>query len=204
MARTPPRYAVHPGVAHFQRMAGKLAANTGRDLQAWLALIAAQKLTEARAIDAWLKQAHGLSGPHRMLLAEAATGQGWSSAESYLAAAPGYVENLFAGPKAALRPLYEELLNLALQLGRDVKVSPCQTFVPLYRQHVFAQLKPGTRTRLDLGLALGELPAKGRLIDTGGYAKKDRITHRIAIGTAADIDAETRQWLQRAYAADAS
>ncbi len=129
-----------------------------------------------------------------MLIAEAATGGADSlGAEGYLRAAPGYVEALFAGPKAALRPLYEELVDLALRLGRDVKLSPTRTMVPLYRQHVFAQLKLATRTRLDLGLALGALKAKGRLIDTGGYAKKDRITHRIAIASATDIDAETQE-----------
>jgi len=48
---------------------------------------------------------------------------------------------MFAGPKEALRPLYDELLKLGRSLGKDVKVCPCQTMVPLYRNHVFAQIK---------------------------------------------------------------
>jgi hypothetical protein len=48
---------------------------------------------------------------------------------------------------------------------------------------VIAQIKPATRTRIDLGFALGSREAEGRLIDTGGYAKKDRITHRIPISS---------------------
>lgn len=199
------RYAVHPAVAHGQAIIAGLAGNTGHTLPQWLKRVAAQKLTERRAIMAWLKQAHGLGMSSAMLIAEAATGEADSlSAEGYLRAAPGYVEALFAGPKAALRPLYEALAGLALQLGPEVKLSPTKTMVPLYRAHVFAQLKPATRTRLDLGLALGGLKASGRLIDTGGFAKKDRITHRIAIGSAADIDAETQEWLKRAYQLDGS
>ena len=199
----PPTYSVHPAVAHGQAIITNLADTTGHSLPQWLKLIAAQKLDERRAIMAWLKEAHGLGMSSAMLIAEAATqGSESLSAESYLRAAPGYVDALFAGPKAALRPLYEDLLGIARALGEDVRVSPCKTFVPLYREHVFAQLKPGTRTRLDLGLALGGLKAKGRLIDTGGFAKKDRITHRIAISGAADIDEETRDWLARAYALD--
>jgi hypothetical protein len=199
------RYAVHPAVAHGQAMIDNFAQTTGRPLPEWVRLVAAQKLDERRAIQAWLKQAHGLGMSSAMLIAEAATqGADSLSAEGYLRAAPGYVEALFAGPKAGLRPLYEELVVLALQLGKDVKLSPTKTLVPLYRQHVFAQLKPGTKTRLDLGLALGGLKAKGRLIDTGGFAKKDRITHRIAVSSAADIDAETRDWLAQAYALDKS
>lgn len=199
------RYTVHPAVAHGQAMIDHLAENTGRSLAQWLKLVAAQKLAERRAIMAWLKDAHGLGLSSAMLVAEAATeGADSLTAEGYLRAAPVYVENLFAAPKAGLRPLYEMLLGVALELGKDVKVSPGKTFVPLYRRHVFAQLKPSTRTRLDLGLALGAEKAQGRLIDTGGYAKKDRITHRIAISSAADIDAETREWLAKAYALDAS
>jgi hypothetical protein len=203
-SKKPVTYSVHPAVAHGQAMIANLAGTTGRSLPQWLKLVAAQKLDERRAIMAWLKEAHGLGMSSAMLIAEAATqGSESLSAEGYLRAAPGYVDTLFAGPKAALRPLYEELLGIALQLGKDVKVSPGKTMVPLYRKHVFAQLKPGTRTRLDLGLALGGLKAEGRLIDTGGFAKKDRITHRIAIASAADIDVETRKWLARAYALDA-
>jgi hypothetical protein len=200
----PIEYAVHPAVAHGQAILAGLADNTGRALPDWLKLVTAQKLDERRAIMAWLKQAHSLGMSSAMLIAEAATaGADALSAEGYLRAAPGYVEALFAGPKAALRPLYDELADLALGLGRDVKLSPTKTIVPLYREHVFAQLKPATRTRLDLGLALGGLKAKGRLIDTGGFAKKDRITHRIGIEKAADIDVETKDWLKRAYELDA-
>jgi hypothetical protein len=74
--------------------------------------------------------------------------------------------------------------------------------VPLYRKHVFAQIKPTTNTRIDLGFALGARRAEGRLIDTGGFARKDRITHRIPISSASDIDAEVERWLRTAYDQD--
>jgi hypothetical protein len=90
----------------------------------------------------------------------------------------------------------------SLGLGKDVKACPCKTMVPLYRKHVFAQIKPTTLTRIDLGFALGARPATGRLIDTGGYAKKDRITHRIPISSPAEIDGEVKQWLHTAYEED--
>jgi predicted GTPase len=87
-------------------------------------------------------------------------------------------------------------------MGSDVKVCPCQTIVPLYRNHVFAQIKPTTRTRIDLGLALKDTKVPKRLIDTGGLAKKDRITHRIEITSLKDIDAEVKKWLKTAYEMD--
>jgi hypothetical protein len=48
-------------------------------------------------------------------------------------------------------------------------------------------------------LALKDTPATGRLIDTGGLAKKNRITHRIPIGSVDEIDAEVTRWLRVAY-----
>ena len=113
--------------------------------------------------------------------------------EAYLKAAARYVEEMYAGPKAALRPIHDRILELAFELGNDVKACPCKTIVPLYRNHVFAQIKPTTRTRIDLGFALGDTKATGRLIDTGGFAKKDRITHRIPISSLADIDNESAE-----------
>ena len=99
---------------------------------------------------------------------------------------------MFRGPYSPLRPLYDELLRLGLSLGEDVKACPCKTMVPLYRNHVFAQIKPATRTRVDFGFALGARKREGRLIETGGYAKKDRITHRIGIESLDQIDAEVQ------------
>jgi len=90
-----------------------------------------------------------------------------------------------------------------LKVGKDVKACPCQTIVPLYRNHVFAQIKPTTNKRIDIGFALGDTKAKGRLIDTGGFAKKDRITHRIPLESVEDIDDEVKHWLKVAYDRDA-
>jgi hypothetical protein len=101
-----------------------------------------------------------------------------------------------------LRPIYDALLQLGLKLGKDVKACPCQTIVPIYRKHVIAQIKPTTKTRIDLGFALGDTKAKGKLIDTGGFAKKDRITHRIPVTSIAEIDDEVRHWLRVAYDRD--
>jgi uncharacterized protein DUF5655 len=127
------------------------------------------------------------------------------SPEAYLNTAAVYVEEQYAGTKEKLRPIYDELLRLGKSMGEDVKACPCKTMVPLYREHVFAQIKPTTTTRIDLGFALaryqGKLP--NRVIDTGGLANQDRITHRIELELVAEIDAEVKKWLKMAYELDA-
>jgi hypothetical protein len=80
-----------------------------------------------------------------------------------------------------------------------VRVCPCKTIVPFYRANVFAQIKPTTRTRIDFGLSLRGVAAVARLLATGGEAKGDRITHRIAVAAEADIDGFLERWLHEAY-----
>ena len=203
----------------------------------------------------WLKKEHKLGTNSASWIAERVDGKGTEedSPEAYLKTAAEWVEAQYAGPRAALRPLYEQLLTLGFSLGKDVKASPCKTMVPFYRNHVwllknslfvpnsqnqgnrkclgdprksivglpdailflriswkrvfqqphvFAQIKPSTNTRIDLGFALGNMRTPKRLIDTGGFEKKDRITRRIEVRSKADIDDELKRWLKKAYELD--
>ena len=198
-------YGVHPSVAMVQKAIDDLPARTGRSLDEWLKFIKKSGPKTEQERREWLKTENGLGTNYAGWLAERAEGKGGEDGdpEAYLRAAEGYVEKMFAGPKESLRPIYDALLKLGLGLGKDVKACPCQTIVPLYRKHVFAQIKPTTQTRIDLGFALKDLRASGRLIDTGGFAKKDRITHHIPITSVRDIDDEVKRWLKAAYELDA-
>jgi hypothetical protein len=198
-------YAVHPGIAMVQKWIAELPAKTGRSLDDWLLLVKKSGPASEAERRVWLKEKYKLGTNSAWWIAERAEGKGLEDADpqAYLAAAEGYVEQMFAGKKAALKPAYERLLKLGLSVGKDVKACPGKTIVPLYRNHVFAQIKPATNTRIDFGLALGNRKTPKRLINTGGYEKKDRITHRIEIRNAAEIDDELKRWLKIAYELDA-
>src|SRR6266446_3109685 len=198
-------YSVHPGVEATQEWVATLSKKTGRTLDEWIQLVTKSGLRTEKERREWLKTKHKLGTNSAWWIAERAEGKGTEAGdpEAYLAAAEKYVAAMFTGAKAALRPIYDQLLQLALKQGNDVKACPCQTIVPLYRHHVFAQIKPATNTRIDFGCALRDTKPTGRLIDTGGFAKKDRITHRIPITSAADIDEEVKRWLRKSYEMDA-
>jgi Domain of unknown function (DUF5655)/Domain of unknown function (DUF4287) len=187
-----------------QKWIASLKEKTGRSLEEWLKLVKKSGPPTEEDRRDWLKNDNGLPTMSAWRIAELADGKGeeMGDPETYLRSSEQYVDAIFRGGKAALRPIYDRLLKLGLGLGKDAKACPCQTMVPLYRKHVFAQIKPTTRTRIDLGFALGARPAEGRLIDTGGYAKKDRITHRIPISSLAEIDDEVKQWLRTAFEED--
>jgi len=198
-------YGVHPGVAMTQKWVTELKQKTGRSLEEWIRLIKKSAPKDEKARRDWLKTEHGLGTNYAGFLAERAEGKSGEIEDpnEYLKAAEGYVEGMFSGSKAGLRPIYDQLLKTGLKIGKAVKACPCQTIVPFYRNHVFAQIKPTTTKRLDIGFALGDLKPTGRLIDTGGFAKKDRITHRIPLESPADIDDEVKHWLKVAYERDA-
>jgi hypothetical protein len=198
-------YSVHPGVLMTQKWIATLKEKTGRSLDEWLDLLKKKGGKDEVSRREWLKTEHGLGTNAASWLAERSVGKGLEAGdpELYLKAAERDVEAMFAGKRAMLRPLYDALLKLGLAVGKDAKACPCQTIVPLYRNHVFAQIRPATHTRIDFGLALGDTKkTPKRLIDTGGYAKKDRITHQFEITATADIDDEVKRWLKAAYDRD--
>ncbi|MGZ4845713.1 MAG: DUF5655 domain-containing protein [Candidatus Angelobacter sp.] len=201
--RTSSTYDVHPSLGMYQSSLAALKQKTGRVLEEWVKLVEKEGPATEKERRAWLKTEHGLGMNYAWWIAEQSLGKGdHGNPETYLRQAEEFVEKMYSGPKEALRPIFEELLALGRSLGKDVKACPCKTIVPLYRKHVFAQIKPTTHTRIDLGLALKDAKVPKRLIDTGGLAKKDRITHRIEITSVKGIDAEVQKWLKKAYEMD--
>lgn len=201
-------YSVHPGVEMVQGWIATLKDKTGRTLEEWVALGKSKGPKDIKSLRTWFKSEFHLGTNTAWWLADRVLendeGLADSDPDHYLAMSVKYVDGQYTGAKQSLRPLYDQLLALSLSIAKDAKACPCKTIVPIYRNHVIAQIKPTTRTRIDFGLALakhkGKLPA--RVIDTGGAAKKDRITHRIEITKPEDIDATVKKWLQVAYDLD--
>ena len=205
MANTKQYYDPHPGVAMVRQWLDSLKEKTGRDIDEWTSLVQNKGPAGTKARQEWLKKEHGLGTNKAIWIvdhAEGGTEIEDGDPKRNVGKAHECVETMFAGPKSGLRPLYDKLYALARSIAGDTKLCPCKTIVPIYRNHVIAQIKPTTRTRIDFGLALKDTPAKGRLIDTGGLAKKDRITHRIEITKLEDIDGFVETWLRKAYAMD--
>ena len=200
-------FDVHPSVAYAQKVIEKIPESTGRTVETWNRLIARAALpADGKARRAWLKAEHGLGVTTAGMLADLSLGEGdgWTDGATYLRLAAGYVEALYDGGKAGLRPIHDALVELSRGLGREIRICPCRTIVPVFREHVIAQIKPSTRTRIDFGLALkgakGRLPA--RLLATGGLEKGDRITHRIPISSVEEIDGVVEKWLRVAFDLD--
>lgn len=203
-ATHPAPYDLHPSVAHVQAILANFKAKTGHTLEEWVALLRREQPGDPKG---WLKTRGLGTNQAGFVLQRAGAAPAHAfddTPEGYLAAAPGYVATQYGGKRAPLRPLFEQLVALARGVGSEVKICPCETIVPFYRNRVFAAVKPLV-SRLDLGLALGDpmgvQDPQGRLKDTGGFAKKDRITHQLEITSEADLKIAL-PWLIRAYERD--
>src|SRR5438105_809867 len=125
-------YSLHPGFAMEESSLASLEKRTGKSLEEWIEIVKSEGPPTEKERRDWLKEVHGHTTNYCGWIAERAEGRG--AAADYDPEA--YVEEMFAGGKAGLRPIYDVLLDFGFSLGEDVKACPCQTIVPLYRKHV--------------------------------------------------------------------
>ncbi|TWJ10249.1 DUF4287 domain-containing protein [Altererythrobacter ishigakiensis] len=158
---------------------------TGKPLSDWIAIIAKSGLEKHGTILKLLKEEHGVTHGFANLIAAKARETG---EEVDLVAAQ------YAGPKEALRPLYEDIVKFAQSLGSDVEIAPKKTSVSLRRKKQFALITPATKTRIDLGVALrGEEPT-ARLETYNAMC-----SHRVRLEAVSDFDEEAKGWVKEAY-----
>ncbi len=105
----------------------------------------------------------------------------------------------YDGSRATWRPLYEQLVNLARNLGPDVELVPRQSYVAFRRGNQFALVKP-SNDHLDLVLRLPNGPVSPRLRSAVGVGSGS-MTHRVALTKTEDIDKHVIDWLKDAYRA---
>ena len=105
------------------------------------------------------------------------------------------LDELYAGPKTALRPIHEALLEQLAAFG-EFEIAPKKGYLSLRRKRQFAMVGPATNTRIDVGINHKTLPGTERLIvqPAGGMC-----THKIKLTDAVEVDDELISWLRDAY-----
>ncbi|HEV8069739.1 MAG TPA: DUF5655 domain-containing protein [Planctomycetaceae bacterium] len=176
-------------------MIAGMAAKTGKSLEEWLVIVRASKLSKHKEIVTLLKEKHGLTHGFANMIALQAL-----QSDSHTAGDTGaLVDAQYAGAKAALRPLYDQLLAKIQGFGKDVEVSPKKAYVSLRRNKQFAILQPSTATRLDVGINLKGTKPTERLEASGSF--NAMVSHRVRLSKPAEINKELLGWLKRAYEA---
>ena len=169
----------------LQTMINNLPEKTGKSLDAWLKITKSSGLAKHGELMKLLKGDHGVTHGFANLIAAKTLESG---EDVDLVAAQ------YAGPKAGLLPLHDDIVKFASSLGSEVEIAPKKTSVSLRRKKQFALITPATKTRIDLGLALKGEEAAGRL-----EAYNAMCSHRVRLESSADFDKQVKDWIKLAY-----
>jgi hypothetical protein len=147
-------------LAAFGTMPQTLEEKTGRTLAEWQSVVRDLGLSKHGEILKALKQQHGLTHGYANMLALLATGYGKTPEGELL-------EGLFAGTRAALRPIYDKVASVIKGFGDDVEVLPKKTMVGFKRNRQFVCFMPASAKRIDLGITLKDAaPNDPRIVPT--------------------------------------
>jgi len=175
-------------------MAANLEANTGKSLDHWIAIVKKSGKTKHGEVVTWLKTGHGITHGYANLIAHSAFK---SDAASQTAGGADLVAGMFAGNKAALRPIFDAIMKSVRDFG-PFEETPKKGYLSLRRSTQFATLHPSTATRFDVGIKLKGVAPSGRLEAAGSW--NGMVTHRVRLESVSDVDKELVGWLKQAYA----
>lgn len=167
-----------------------IEAATGLTLDGFTERIRAAGLERHGEMIAFLKSELGLTHGNANLVA--------AQVREALAGGPPESGTLldaqYAGPRAALRPVYEHLAEVAEALGPDVRRVIQKTGVSFRRARQFALVQAPSAKRVTLGLNLDSTPDDPRVVAVSGMC-----SHQVALTDPAAVDDAVIAWLRMAY-----
>jgi len=174
----------------FASVRANLEKETGRSLDAWVAVAKTCPETAPRARAAWLKREYGLGQNRAMQVLDAAFGGGpdWADPEALLDA-------LWKEP--AGRAIFEAV-QACVRAWPGVIVSPRKAFVGFSKAVQFAAIKPLRGGRAAMGLPVAP-DADPRLAPAKKESWAERHTALLTLDDVAAFDAAARRLVRQAY-----
>lgn len=171
-----------------------IQAKTGKSLDELAKVAASSGLEKHGELVAMFKRDFGLGhGDANMLTLHIRGARGAAQAEGK--SESQVVDEIYAGPKAALRPIHDALMSHIQSFG-EFEMAPKKGYVSLRRKKQFAMLGPATNARVELGLNVKGLPETGRLV-----AEKpgSMCQYKVKLTEPGEVDSELLQWVRLAY-----
>lgn len=172
----------------LETMINNMPAKTGKSLAEWKTLLKTKSFSKHSEAVNYLKQEHSVTHGFANTIVSLSKEEAKQPAD--------LVSNQYQG-KENLLPIYNKLITLLNDFGKDAKITPKKTEVSLDRKKKFAVIRPSTKTRIDLGLKLKDKPTTERLEDSGPFGTM--CTHRVRLTDINQIDPELTNWLKEAY-----
>jgi hypothetical protein len=108
-----------------------------------------------------------------------------------------FLDEIYSGPKAALRPIHDKLMSAINQFG-EFEIAPKKGYVSLRRKRQFAMLGPATQTRFELGIKIKDLETDDRLLE---QPPGSMCNYKVRLINPEQVDESIVSWVRRAYEA---
>jgi hypothetical protein len=173
-----------------------IQTRTGKTLEELRTIVEQSGLEKHGELRAMLQRDLGIGHGDANLLAHVLRQtDGASAAQASGATTADVVSGIYAGPKAGLRPIHDQLMAAIEQFG-PFEIAPKKGYISLRRKKQFAMIGPVTNTRVEVGLNMKGVDATERLaaMPAGGMCN-----YKVKVTDAAEVDAELVEWVKRAY-----
>lgn len=172
----------------LQKMIDNMPEKTGKSLEEWFEVLKANSFSKHSEAVKFLKTEHQVT--HGFANTIVALSKKENAGEDDLVAAQ------YQG-KESLLPIYKALISFVETLGEDVTITPKKGSVSIIRKRQFILIKPATKSRIDLGFKLKDVPTTERLENSGPFGTM--CTHRVRLSDVSEVDSELKDWIQQAY-----
>jgi hypothetical protein len=179
-----------------QTQINNIQKKTGKSLDQLAAIAKKSGLTKHGELRDMFKETLGLGhGDANALVHAVFESDGTRAAEGK--SDDAVLDEIYAGPKSAFRPIHEKLMKEIDKLG-EFEIVPKKGYVSLRRKKQFAMIGPKTNTRFEVGINAKDLKKNPRLLE---QPKGSMCNYIVNVTDAKEVDAELVAWIKSAFEA---
>jgi len=180
----------------YETQIRNIQTKTGKTLVELGQIVQASGLTKHGEIRAMLQRELGLGhGDANSLVHALANSDGRRAAQAQGATTDDVLNTIYAGPKAGLRPIHDQLMTTINELG-EFEIAPKKGYVSLRRKKQFAMIGPASKGRVEVGLNMKGVSPTVRLTElpAGGMCN-----YKVYLSEPGEVDGELIDWIKQAY-----
>jgi hypothetical protein len=179
-----------------QTQIDNIQKKTGKSLAELSAIAKSSGLTKHGELRDMFKEKLGLGhGDANALVHAVLASDGARAAEGK--SDDAVLDEIYSGPKAAFRPIYERLMQEINKFG-EFEIVPKKGYVSLRRKKQFAMIGPKTNTRFEVGINARDLKKSPRLLE---QPQGSMCNYIVNLTDVKEADAELVAWIKSAFEA---
>lgn len=176
----------------MQTQFANIEKKTGKSLAELAKFVQSSKLAKHGEIVTMLKEKLSLGHGDANMIAHYAKSL---SALAPAATPDAATDEIYAGPKADLRPIHDAVMAKLAAFG-EFEISPKKGYLSLRRKKQFCMIGPGAKTRVDVGINLKGIDGTDRFVEQPAASM---CQFKVGLTDVKDVDKELVGWLKKAY-----